>query len=345
MTLFETTSGGIRPITIGSFIADGIRERQDLQRWIRDCPDSLGEKLLVISEEFGSWEDSHRRIDLLAIDPLGNLVVIELKRTDDGGFQDLQAIRYAAMISAMTFEDVVAAHEGYLRRRGVERSGREAVLQFLDSTDAESIEISSVPRIILVARDFSLEITTTVLWLVERGLDVRCVQVIPYKLQERLLLDFRQVLPLEEASEYQVKIRKKDEQLRRQTGARARREQTLHVLTRHNKIGADTQIEVVPAARPVNWSKGDQKIFRARIGDLTRRESLVWEHDATAYSPTQLTRHLAANHGLVWLANNIFIHWRICGDDESMWNRAEELTRGERLFHTDEVAATENDAR
>jgi hypothetical protein len=34
---------------------------------------------LVVAEEFGDWEDSRRRIDLLGIDSDANLVVIELK--------------------------------------------------------------------------------------------------------------------------------------------------------------------------------------------------------------------------------------------------------------------------
>jgi RecB family endonuclease NucS len=40
---------------------------------------------LVVAEEFGEWEDSRRRIDLLGLDKDANLVVIELKRTEDGG--------------------------------------------------------------------------------------------------------------------------------------------------------------------------------------------------------------------------------------------------------------------
>ena len=35
--------------------------------------------------------------NLLCIDREANLVVVELKRTEDGGHMDLQAIRYAAM--------------------------------------------------------------------------------------------------------------------------------------------------------------------------------------------------------------------------------------------------------
>ena len=39
---------------------------------------------LVIADEFSDWEDSRRRIDLLAIDRNANLVVIELKRDEVG---------------------------------------------------------------------------------------------------------------------------------------------------------------------------------------------------------------------------------------------------------------------
>jgi hypothetical protein len=53
------------------------------------------------------------------------------------------------------------------------------------------------------------EITTSVLWLNERDLDIRCVRLRPYNLGERTLLDIEQVLPLQEAREYQIQLRKK----------------------------------------------------------------------------------------------------------------------------------------
>ena len=48
---------------------------------------------MVLAEEFGDWQDSRRRIDLLCLDRDAGLVVVELKRTEDGGHMELQAIR------------------------------------------------------------------------------------------------------------------------------------------------------------------------------------------------------------------------------------------------------------
>ena len=47
-----------------SFGEEGVLERADLQRILRDQPEVLEEGLLIISEEFGNWQDSNRRIDL-----------------------------------------------------------------------------------------------------------------------------------------------------------------------------------------------------------------------------------------------------------------------------------------
>mgnify|MGYP001409384997 CR=1 FL=1 len=52
---------------------------------LREQISVLDDRLMVIAEEFGDWLDSSRRIDLLCIDSEANLVVVELKRTDDGG--------------------------------------------------------------------------------------------------------------------------------------------------------------------------------------------------------------------------------------------------------------------
>jgi hypothetical protein len=95
----------------------GLYERHDIQRLLRDAISALGEDLLVVAEEFGHWEDARRRIDLLAIDRTGHLVVIEPKRDESGGHMELQAIRYAAMVSSMGFAEVAAAYAALTEHR------------------------------------------------------------------------------------------------------------------------------------------------------------------------------------------------------------------------------------
>ena len=83
MAIYEITSDQIRTITETSFSVAGFRERADLQRLLRSNVGVISPDTLVIAEEFGEWEDSKRRIDLLGLDKDANLVVIELKRTED----------------------------------------------------------------------------------------------------------------------------------------------------------------------------------------------------------------------------------------------------------------------
>jgi hypothetical protein len=198
---------------VKDFSALGIKERGDLQRLLRAEPAALGEELLVIAEEFGEWEDSKRRIDLLALDREARLVVIELKRTDDGGHMELQALRYAAMVSAMTFDEVVANYaKNRTKSPDADGDARDEVAEFIGrSEDEGSIEIATDVRIILVSANFGREITTTVLWLNKfDGMDIRCVKLSPYHLDGKVYLDIQQVIPLPEAQDYQVKLRRKE---------------------------------------------------------------------------------------------------------------------------------------
>ena len=180
-----------------------------LQTWLRDNPAVLEDGLFVLAEEYGKWSDSGRRIDLLALDQHGRLVVVELKR-DEGAFMDLQALRYAALVAHMTFEQAVSAHEDWLRARLMDGDARERVTSHLALDDGVEPEIQSVnPRILLAARDFPRELTTSVLWLRERGIDVRCVRLLPYRIADTLVLDVTPVIPLPEADDYMIRIRDK----------------------------------------------------------------------------------------------------------------------------------------
>ena len=200
-----------KPVT---FAHEDLYEK-DLQDVVRDAPEVLEEGLFVIAEEYSNWEESGRSIDLLALDNDGRLVVVELKRTLSGDHMDLQAVRYAAMVSNMTFDQVVQAHRKYLARRNREvDAATDEIRAHLDGANADADVDSEFPRIILASGDFSTELTTSVLWLNDNGLDIKCVRLDLYRSDERLYLDSNQVLPIPQAQDYQIRIRDKDKERR-----------------------------------------------------------------------------------------------------------------------------------
>lgn len=259
MPVYEVNEGKLTAANPTRFYVEGLRERQDIQRMLRDQIAVLGEDLFVLSDEYGGWIDSNRRIDLLCLDPEANLVVVELKR-DDAGHMELQAIRYAAMIARMTFAEAVDAHTQYLRRCGQSGEDAEAqLLAYLNWQEAEQEEFGGSVRIILASAAFSKELTTTVLWLREQGLDISCIRLSPYKLADgRLLLDVQPIIPLPEATQFQTQIG-----LKRQAEQKAKverhdlRQQFWAMLIERSKMQTDLYI---------NHSASSANYMQLRIG-------------------------------------------------------------------------------
>ncbi len=215
MSIYEIATNSLIPLKLTDFARERLRERADLQRLIRDQIEVLDPDLLVLGEEFGDWDESRRRIDLLAVDREAKLVVIELKRTDTGGHMELQALRYAAMVSAMTFDKAVEIYRAHLQRIGRDDDPENNLLEFLEWSEPDEEHFAQDVRVILASADFSKELTTAVLWLNERSLDIRCFRLQPYSDGDRVLLDVQQVIPLPETEEFQIQLRKKVQKARR----------------------------------------------------------------------------------------------------------------------------------
>lgn len=209
MAIYELTDDKIRKLAQTKFAEVGVKEREDLQRLLREQVDVIAPDTLVIAEEFGGWDDSRRRIDLLGLDKEANLVVIELKRTEDGGHMELQAIRYAAMVSTMTFERAVDVFRDHLSGLKKDDDPEETILAHLEWEEPVEDAFAQNVRIVLASAEFSKELTTSVMWLNDRDLDIQCVRLKPYRDGERVLLDVQPIIPLPEAADYQVGLRKK----------------------------------------------------------------------------------------------------------------------------------------
>lgn len=213
MSLYRVTTDKLESVSRTTFAAENLLERKDLQRLLRRDITPIGDDLMVIAEEYGDWEDSSRRIDLLCLSKERRLVVVEIKRTEDGGHMELQAIRYAAMVSSMTLDQVINT---YTRTcRGEEDAARKEVLNFLQLTSTDEAELSGEVRIVLASADFSTEITTSVLWLNKQGLDITCIRLLPYRSGNEILIDATQIIPLPEAADYEVKLRAQEKEKQR----------------------------------------------------------------------------------------------------------------------------------
>lgn len=210
MAIYKLHGNKITELVNTTFQNEHIDEAKDLQKFIINSIEAVDKDLFVISSEFGDWEDSRRRIDILCIDKDANIVVVELKRTEDGGHMELQSIRYAAMVANMTFEKAVKAYSKYLIKNNItDIVAQEAILNFLEWSEVSEDEFANDVRIILVSADFSIEITTSVLWLIERDIDIKCIRIKPQKDGENLYFDIQQIIPLPETADYQVKLREK----------------------------------------------------------------------------------------------------------------------------------------
>ena len=213
MAIFELSETEIIKIPRTTFQEKNILERQHLQNFIKDKIEIISPDTLVISEEFSDWDESNKRIDLLGIDKDANLVVIELKRTKTGDHMDLQAIRYASMISTMTFAHCVSIFQKYLIKRGIEKDAETELLNFLEWEELED-DFGTDVNIILASQNFSKELTTSVTWLNDRNLNIKCIRLTPYEYADKIILDVNQIIPIPEIEGLQIKIREKSNEKR-----------------------------------------------------------------------------------------------------------------------------------
>ncbi len=276
-------------VQAGSFVALNIWERQHIEEWIRTNPEMLGEDLLIVSIEFDRFSNSNDRLDVLAVDRSGNLVVIELKRDPASGYADLQALRYAAMVSSMTIELLLPYYISYRKKYYDESlSDGEAHDQIIEFIESDTfLELSNKPRIILCSEGFSQEITATVLWLRESDIDISCVKITPYKLQDNIIIVPKVVIPLEEAKQYLIDIKRKEEE--QEKSKRKYRPKTMKILIENNLVAEGDKIYLKNGLPSHLKFEEDEAIFIATItGKLGQSNAVLWEEDKNEYSISAL---------------------------------------------------------
>lgn len=212
MFQIDRAKNRLQPLEEKRFAELGFRERNHLQEWLANLPTALGEELLMVQKEFDGFDDTRERLDLLALDKDGRLVVIENKLDDTGRDVVWQAVKYAAYISTLEKAQIVEIYQRYLDRWCGGGSAEERICEFLDVDGLDEAVLNSgeSQRIVMIAAQFRKEVTATALWLRSFGIEAQCFKLTPYALGNELFLDVRQIIPVPEAEEFMISVAKKE---------------------------------------------------------------------------------------------------------------------------------------
>ena len=207
MYIIDKSNNKIKKIPQKTFHELGFKERQHLQEWIAKNPECLGEELLIIQKEFDGFNDTNERLDLLALDKQGSLVIIENKLDDSGKDVNWQALKYVSYCATLSTQQIVEIYQDYLDKYEKGKEAKAEITEFYNGKPMDEISLNDKDqRIIMVAGNFRKEVTSTAMWMLNHGISVQCFKATPYQYQEELFLDIEQIIPVKEAEEYMIKM-------------------------------------------------------------------------------------------------------------------------------------------
>jgi len=312
----------------------GLREREHLQEWVLTHPEILGDEVLVVTAEFDRWvtgvgTPTWERLDVLALDRAGRLVLAELKRDRAPDQVMVQALNYAAMASRFSLDELVQV---YADHRNSDASPEAQLAELREWAPNLSDESLSPPQIVLVAEDFGPVLTNTAMFLIEQSVDLRLVRVQLYELDGTLAVTTSQILPVPEAEEFMVRPRSAAATQRSTRTAARRRASIPQRLVAAGVLADGEELRIVV---PDGVGEDREAIAAWLAKDQNRSlvrwhsdpvEPVEWAVDSQVYNLTTLIRQIiqaatgAAPQTQVWGPN-----WYRSTNDEVLHKIADRL--------------------
>ncbi len=304
--LFTMAGSVATPAQMVSLEEAGFANRADLQEWLAANPEILGPAVKIVTFDLegpaGGAGPALDRLSVLGLGQDGRLVVGELKwgRTSDS---DVGAIKFAAQASRMLPESLAEHYARFHSRLQFAMSAEEAFAELQSHAPDISTESLRRPRIVLLARDFSPVLTSSVVWLSEVGLDLRLVQVSAFRSYgggtDAPMISVKQVYPLRDVEDFTISperalAREAEESKRRVQDASTMRrlvctdsvaEGTMFTLSPRSDLGSDLRVQLE------EWLNEDPVRRTAHWQNRTSAP-LVWDADKASYTPAALVRHI-----------------------------------------------------
>jgi hypothetical protein len=297
--VFTIRDGKAVPAQRISMASQGLKEVTHLQDWVLEHPAILGTDAKIITSEFARWQSGTDtavadRLDVLALDKSGRLIVAELKRDKAPDTITMQAINYAAMARRFSLDTLTEVHAKYL---GQGITVEEARQQLVDWADSLSDDTLSPPRIVLLASEFGPTVTNTALFLYESGIDIQLRRYQLYEISSKeIILTVSQLLPVPDAEQFMVKPRSS---VATETETRIRRERRATLVARlvAGKAIADRSRLRIVVPQGVQESRGAIENYLQENPDrgfvewrLNEHQPVYWPQEKRTFDLSGLVR-------------------------------------------------------
>lgn len=225
MTIYiDNSKNKPKQLTKTSFKDRGLQEPTYLRPFLKNYlgnNDGILDDIMIVAEEFSDWSGSNRSVDLLAVDKMANLVVVEVKRTERGDHAELQAIRYAAMISKITFDKIVQVYQNFMIDNSIDGDASDKLQKFFGWKKIDENLFGREVKIVIASSGFSDELAISVTWLRNTcGLDIKCLKVEPWLHGKDLLIDAKIVILAPGTEDFDFESSEKKQRERQSTSGK-----------------------------------------------------------------------------------------------------------------------------
>ena len=254
----------LTPITFANL---GFLRERDLRPWIENEREFLGEDLLVVRRAHSIVRRNRLRLDILAVDRDGALVVVEVKLRDFDDDSHWRAFLHASACGQRSADDIIGLYAAF---KGLDRS--EAVARLKEHTGSKDDEelkkkLNHRQRVVLVSRSFRKQVTTAALWLKEQGIDVSCIRLTPfldeqtgacYMTRTELVLDSENLLV-----DLTSTAAERERNAARLEGHRGQIDEFWRLFA--TKVKDRLEPEIAPSeTEDITWKVSDARFFRLR---------------------------------------------------------------------------------
>lgn len=276
---------------------DGRLTEKELEDLVVEYPALAGEDLLILGRQLHDFAEDKDRLDVLALDQDGEVVLLELKAAENFRVTDLQALAYAGAYADRPTSDLAETLRRSLESADpssplVTNTGlqpgadldavRKRIIEHVDFDSFEEWRPSKQVRVKLVAPQFPRRVLKTVKWLGDvYGMPIEAIEVRLYEDPGgNYQLTFERLLPLPTEETFDLTVRWAEDRQRSENITRRRRPRVLPLLIENGVLKEGDRLWLREAALGPDKRKlydPDMVCFQAVVTDDNGTPKVLWQ--------------------------------------------------------------------